>query len=128
LKNAFDQGLGTVRPGWSLLIGDAAGLAYTQSGEGIRPAIESALIAARLLAKHQDAPEQVPQAYDAAVRARFGRRGDRPGRPLPEWLKALAAPGLMRSKWFTRRVVTEKWFLRSTGLPPGHPGRTAPTN
>jgi menaquinone-9 beta-reductase len=95
-----------------LLIGDAAGLAYTQSGEGIRPAIESALIAARLLATHQDAPEQVPQAYDAAVRARFGRRGDRPGRPLPGWLKALAAPGLMRNKWFTRRVVTEKWFLR----------------
>lgn len=98
-----------------LLIGDAAGLAYTQSGEGIRPAIESALIAARLLARHQDAPEQVPQAYDAAVRARFGRRGDRPGRPLPGWLKALAAPGLMRSQWFTRRVVTEKWFLHATG-------------
>jgi len=95
-----------------LLIGDAAGLAYTQSGEGIRPAVESALLAARLLATHQDAPEQVLQAYDAAVRARFGRRGDRPARPLPEWLKALAAPGLMRSAWFTRRVVTEKWFLR----------------
>jgi flavin-dependent dehydrogenase len=29
-----------------VLIGDAAGLAYAQSGEGIRPAIESGLLAA----------------------------------------------------------------------------------
>jgi flavin-dependent dehydrogenase len=28
-----------------LLIGDAAGLAYPESGEGIRPAVESGLIA-----------------------------------------------------------------------------------
>jgi len=32
-----------------LLIGDAAGLAYPQSGEGIRPAVESALLAARVI-------------------------------------------------------------------------------
>lgn len=94
-----------------LLVGDAAGLAYTQSGEGIRPAVESALIAARLLARHQDAPEEVPAAYDQALRARFGRRGDEPAKPLPAWLKSLAAPVLMRNKWFTRRVVAERWFL-----------------
>jgi menaquinone-9 beta-reductase len=94
-----------------LLVGDAAGLAYTRSGEGIRPAVESALIAARLLAQHADAPEQVTAAYDKEVRARFGRRGDHPERPLPDWLKSLLAPALMRSRWFTRRVVTERWFL-----------------
>src|SRR5438132_1584404 len=32
-----------------LLVGDAAGLAYPQSGEGIRPAVESGLLAARVL-------------------------------------------------------------------------------
>ena len=32
-----------------LLIGDAAGLAYSQSGEGIRPAIESGLLAAKAI-------------------------------------------------------------------------------
>ena len=32
-----------------LLIGDAAGLAYPESGEGIRPAIESGLIAAHAI-------------------------------------------------------------------------------
>lgn len=98
-----------------LLVGDAAGLAYTQSGEGIRPAVESALIAAQLLAQHRDAPQQVIEAYDLAVRERFGPRGDRPQRPVPDWLKRAVAPGLMRNPWFTRRVVTEKWFLRATG-------------
>jgi len=33
-----------------LIIGDAAGLAYAESGEGIRPAIESGLMAARIIA------------------------------------------------------------------------------
>ncbi len=32
-----------------LLVGDAAGLAYPESGEGIRPAIESALLAAQIV-------------------------------------------------------------------------------
>jgi menaquinone-9 beta-reductase len=103
-----------------LLVGDAAGLAYTQSGEGIRPAVESALIAARLLAEHEDAPERVAAEYERALRERFGRRGDEPARELPEWLKSLAAPALMRSAWFTRRVVTEQWFLHQA-LPPLDP-------
>jgi menaquinone-9 beta-reductase len=105
-----------------LLVGDAAGLAYTESGEGIRPAVESALIAARLLAQHRDAPQQLMQAYDLQVRAHFGRRGDRPQRPLPAWLKLALAPGLLRNRWFTRRIVTDRWFLRSAA------GRTAVTS
>ncbi len=32
-----------------LLVGDAAGLAYSQSGEGILPAIESGLLAAEAI-------------------------------------------------------------------------------
>ena len=35
----------------ALLIGDAAGLAYPHSGEGIRPAVESAIIAADVIAE-----------------------------------------------------------------------------
>jgi len=102
-----------------LLVGDAAGLAYTQSGEGIRPAVESALIAARLLAQSPDAPALVTSAYEAAIRARFGPRGDQPARNLPGWLKSLAAPALMRSGWFTRRIVTERWFLHQEVAPLG---------
>lgn len=95
-----------------LLIGDAAGLAYTQSGEGIRPAVESALLAGRVLADADIRAEQVASSYESAILERFGPRGDtRPPLQLPEWLKSAAAKPLMRSRWFTRRVVTEKWFL-----------------
>ena len=108
-----------------LLVGDAAGLAYDQSGEGIRPAVESSLLAADALAGHE-APEAAGAAYEQAIRERFGRRGDDSGGlQLPEWLKTMAAPSLMRSHWFTRRVVTEKWFLH-TEVPPLQRALSAP--
>ena len=44
-RKAADDGM--------LLIGDAAGLAYKQSGEGIRPAIESGLLAAQAIVAAQ---------------------------------------------------------------------------
>jgi menaquinone-9 beta-reductase len=43
----YDHGIRDVIGSHALLIGDAAGLAYTQSGEGIRPAVESAFLAAK---------------------------------------------------------------------------------
>ncbi len=46
-----------------LLLGDAAGLAYPQSGEGIRPAVESGLIAADIIG---GAGGQVPRPGDCA--------------------------------------------------------------
>lgn len=96
-----------------LLIGDSAGLAYSQSGEGIRPAIESALIAARVLQASSDASAQALQAYGEAIAERFGNRADdaEAGWQVPEWVKTPLASTLMRSHWFTRKVVTEKWFL-----------------
>jgi len=100
-----------------LLIGDAAGLAYTQSGEGIRPAVDSALLAARALLRHEaqtsGADEAAAGEYERALRTHFGRRGDQPQRAVPEWLKHALAPTLMRNRWFTRRVVTERWFLHA---------------
>ena len=45
-----------------MLIGDAAGLAYSQSGEGIRPAIESGLLAADVILKAKgDYTDTVPR-------------------------------------------------------------------
>ncbi|MEX2476329.1 NAD(P)/FAD-dependent oxidoreductase [Marinobacter sp.] len=96
-----------------LLIGDAAGLAYTQSGEGIRPAIESALMAARVIGNARDHSAQTLQAYGEAIAERFGNRAadaDQ-GWQIPDWVKAPVASTLMRSHWFTRKVVTEQWFL-----------------
>lgn len=102
-----------------LLIGDAAGLAYTQSGEGIRPAIESALLAARVILNAPDYSALSLQSYGEQITERFGRRptGQEHGFELPEWLKQPIASTLMRSHWFTRKVVIEKWFLHQQ-VPP----------
>ncbi|MGP4845246.1 NAD(P)/FAD-dependent oxidoreductase [Marinobacter sp. 1Y8] len=98
-----------------MLIGDAAGLAYTQSGEGIRPAIESALLAADTIRRAPDFSAQNLQRYGEAIADRFGRRAlnQNDGWQLPDWVKSSVAGGLMRSHWFTRKVVTEKWFLHT---------------
>lgn len=91
-----------------MLIGDAAGLAYTQSGEGIRTAVESALLAARVIR------EKAPlAAYEAALEQRFGKRRGEGDGWLPAGLKTGLARLLMRTHWFTRNVVTERWFLHS---------------
>ncbi len=101
-----------------LLIGDAAGLAYPKSGEGIRPAIESGLLAARvLLAAGGEYSQARLEPYRRLLRERFGRRDPRPGiglsRLVPRrWLCAVAGR-LMAAPWFARRVVVERWFLRS---------------
>jgi len=102
-----------------LLIGDSAGLAYTQSGEGIRPAIESALLAAEVI---HDAPNYSAsslQLYGDAIAERFGTRATEleQGFQMPDWIKTPLAGALMRSHWFTRKVVTEKWFLHQE-VPP----------
>jgi len=59
-----------------LLIGDAAGLAYPQSGEGIRPAVESGLIAAAVIAQPAgitlSAPAGLPRPAKRASRSRGG--------------------------------------------------------
>jgi geranylgeranyl reductase family protein len=95
-----------------LLIGDAAGLAYTQSGEGIRPAIESALLAAQALAEVPDLSAASLALYERKMAARFGQRQH--GKvENGDWFglkKAIARP-LMRTRWFTREVVTKRWFL-----------------
>ncbi|WP_166257337.1 NAD(P)/FAD-dependent oxidoreductase [Marinobacter salicampi] len=102
-----------------LLIGDAAGLAYTQSGEGIRPAIESALLAAKVIREAPDASARHLQSYGEAISERFGTRALNEGSnwQIPDWVKMPLASGLMRSHWFTRKVVTEKWFLHQQ-VPP----------
>jgi 2-polyprenyl-6-methoxyphenol hydroxylase-like FAD-dependent oxidoreductase len=102
-----------------LLVGDSAGLAYTQSGEGIRPAIESALIAAEVIGQAADCSSASLATYHSAVTQRFGSR---PGRAeqswqVPDWVKMPLARTLMRSHWFTRKIVTENWFLHQQ-VPP----------
>lgn len=97
-----------------LLVGDAAGLAYAQSGEGIRPAVESGLLAARTIIEHRgDGSRAVLADYGKRMEARFGARGAGASTPtwLPVALKQRIAAGLMRNPWFTRHVVLDRWFL-----------------
>ena len=84
-----------------LLIGDAAGLAYPQSGEGIRPAVESGLSAAKdiLANRLSDYRTHKPQ----------------PWRHIPTAIITPAARLLLTTNWFVRNVVLNNWFLNRDG-------------
>lgn len=103
-----------------LLIGDAAGLAYPESGEGIRPAIESGLLAARLIV---EAGGDFRQSRLDGLRVRLAdrlgrlRNGTRPRPLLPaSWRRALGRR-LLTTRWFTRHVVIDRWFLHANQPP-----------
>lgn len=103
-----------------LLIGDSAGLAYPQSGEGIRPAIESAMLAAdtiRDCAGNYGSDNLQP--YNDAMEQRFGKRLPGPDtmERLPMFVKRIFASQLMKTHWFTKNVVTDKWFLQTHQTP-----------
>lgn len=103
-----------------LLVGDAAGLAYPRSGEGIRPAVESGLLAARAIVAAGGDPARLAP-YAARVEARFGPRAPRaaadPARWLPPaWRRALAGR-LLGTPAFARRVVLDRWFLHRAQPP-----------
>jgi flavin-dependent dehydrogenase len=95
-----------------LVVGDAAGLAYPESGEGIKPAVESGRLAAEtaIAAKGRVTRDDL-MPYDAELRRRYP--------PAPQTSAALAGitkvlgRTLMRSPLFTRHVVIDRWFLRN---------------
>ena len=96
----------------ALIVGDAAGLAYPESGEGIRPAVESGILAARaLVAANGRFSCHDLRPYEAAMHAAHRASTPTPKRLTPV-VKA-AGRTLMRSHTFTRRVVLDRWFLRS---------------
>ncbi|HKK05849.1 MAG TPA: NAD(P)/FAD-dependent oxidoreductase [Gammaproteobacteria bacterium] len=100
----------------AMLIGDAAGLAYPQSGEGIRPAIESALMAAEVIrAADGDYAQARLAPYQARLTERFGDRPSDVGIAslLPDGLKQFIASRLLATRWFTRGVVMDRWFLHT---------------
>lgn len=103
-----------------LLIGDSAGLAYPQSGEGIRPAVESAMLAADVIRSCAgDYSNKKLQAYNDLMQQHFGQRQPGPDsmERLPMFVKKMFASQLMKTHWFTKNVVTDKWFLQSHKTP-----------
>ena len=98
-----------------VLIGDSAGLAWPQSGEGIRPAVESGLLAARAIA-YKDL-----ESYARDMEARFGPRSRRAGPGLsdlvPSRIRPWLAEKLLGTEAFARRVVVDGWFLHRAQAP-----------
>lgn len=94
-----------------MLIGDSAGLAYPESGEGIRPAIESGVAAARTLANAKGATEADYQPYETYLAAHTPATGF--ANRLPPSLTRPIGRWLLGSPTFTRRVVLDRWFLRN---------------
>lgn len=102
-----------------ILIGDAAGLASPQSGEGIRPAIESGLMAADVLQHCQGLYEKNQlQDYQQKLLDRFGPWPDKPaGSIIPAPVRQFLGRHLISTHWFTRNVLLGRWFLQQH-LPP----------
>lgn len=112
-----------------LLVGDAAGLALNYSGEGIRPALISARLAAEVLTASADqGPEQLATYQE--------RLWEALGRPVTGWrfrLMESLPPACFQTigKWIlasperTRRFFV-RWFLRpGLGLPESGSGGRA---
>ena len=98
-----------------LLVGDAAGLAYPQSGEGIRPAVESGLMAAAVILDAQrNYSLQQLQIYSARLVMRFGAPTGSAGKAGHTPVRNYLARMLLDNGWFTRHVLLDRWFLHAS--------------
>jgi geranylgeranyl reductase family protein len=94
-----------------MLVGDAAGLAYPKSGEGIRPAVESALLAAEvILSAAGDYRRERLLQYPALLARRFGGVRRVPG-TSSQAIRSFLSRRLLENRWFSRHVVLDRWFL-----------------
>jgi geranylgeranyl reductase family protein len=104
----------------ALLIGDAAGLAYPRSGEGIRPAVESGLMAAAAIIEAAGDYRQDNLArYAGRLTTRFGKRNpaEESRSWLPQEIRRPLAASLMATRWFVRHIVVDRWFLHAQQQP-----------
>jgi flavin-dependent dehydrogenase len=112
----------------ALLIGDSAGLADARSGEGIRAAVESGLLAAATILESQgDFRAERMARYARRLMDRFGSR--QAEMPAPderdESARTIIGRWLLGRPAFVRHVVLDRWFLHD-GLPallPTEPAR-----
>jgi menaquinone-9 beta-reductase len=113
--HASGAGLRPLAADGALVVGDAAGLAFSESGEGIRPAIESGRCAGEtLVAAGGRSTLDDLRPYEWSMRTRH-----RPSTPWPglarSTVKAVGRTLLRHSPTFTRHVVLNGWFLRTAG-------------
>lgn len=99
-----------------MLIGDAAGLAYPQSGEGIRPAIESGLMAAAAIRGAAGSYKQASlESYASDLSKRFGSSlvSRLAAKSVPAGVSIALARRLLDHPWFVRHFVLDRWFLHA---------------
>jgi geranylgeranyl reductase family protein len=101
-----------------LLVGDAAGLAYAASGEGILPAIVSGQLAAEAILEAGDrlGEDGLGPLYARRLAEQLGPPS--PPRLLVRPLAAAAGAVLLASPWFARHVVLDRWFLHREAAVP----------
>ena len=98
----------------ALLLGDAAGLAYPRSGEGIRPAVESGQVAADVLIEAlRGSGARALESYPERLARAVGPWSTVAPRPGP--LRALAGRAVLGSPWLARHVVLDRLFLHRSG-------------
>lgn len=102
-----------------LLIGDSAGLADWRSGEGIRPAIESGLLAARaVLECRTDRTRHAAEVFREMRQDWLPHQAlPHDPRPVTGALRQLLARCLMSTRWFTRHMLLDDWFLHASRPP-----------
>lgn len=97
-----------------LLVGDAAGLAAASSGEGIRTAVESGLLAAQAILDAAADPERLQvEPYARELERRFGRAGQAALPAQAGWPHRQAARLALSGPAFLRRAFLERRFLHA---------------
>lgn len=95
-----------------MLIGDAAGLAYPQSGEGIYTAVKSGLLAAATIFEaNNDYRMAALGNYPTRLNKFFGNGASLTSISLPNALRSMAAQLLFKNNYFSRHILLDKWFL-----------------
>ena len=97
-----------------MLVGDAAGLAYAQSGEGIRPAVESGLLAAETIVEaHGQYSRSRLEPYAERLLARFapGQLSQAFSAIVPASVRTVLGRRMLHAPALVRRVVLDQWFL-----------------
>jgi geranylgeranyl reductase family protein len=95
-----------------MLIGDAAGLAYPQSGEGIYTAVKSGLLAAAtVLDARNDYRMANLESYSTRLDQFFDDKTVLANISLPNVLKSFMAQRLLKNRYFSRHILLDKWFL-----------------
>ena len=87
-----------------------------RSGEGIRPAVESGMMAAQIIAGRRAATTAGTIAeYERGCRraSALATTAASLASSLPESWKLALARSLMQTQWFTRNVVLNRWFLHA---------------